>query len=66
MVIFVGKENSYEKSNEYRGVNEYKEVRIKCHPEFISGSPLFVILSLRRRRENLNQCCHSEGFVRNP
>jgi hypothetical protein len=32
MVIFVGKENSYEKSNEYRGVNEYKEVRIKCHP----------------------------------
>jgi hypothetical protein len=28
MEIFVGKEYSYEKSNEYRGVNEYKEVRI--------------------------------------
>jgi hypothetical protein len=28
MEIFVGKEYSYEKSNECRGVNEYKEVRI--------------------------------------
>ncbi len=36
MEIFVGKEYSYEKSNEYRGVNEYKEVRIKCH----AGEPL--------------------------